>query len=145
MLKNRSSDMVKVFHASPASAAPYFRPEIFGGLARIHPLLPVIASPRNEGVAIQLKGCLRRCAPAYEHVFVITSLAPPGVVIQLDGHGAKRLAMTFSGFIAAVTQTAGLAAGSPNDDKKQCEPASCGSRMLTSPFSRKFSRAAAET
>jgi hypothetical protein len=25
---------------------------------------------------------------------VITSLAPPGVVIQLDGHGAERLAMT---------------------------------------------------
>ena len=38
-----------------------------------------------------------------EHVFVITSLAPPGVVIQLDGHGAERLAMTFSGFIAAIT------------------------------------------
>jgi hypothetical protein len=27
--------------------------------------------------------------------FVITSLALPGVVIQLDGHGAERLAMTF--------------------------------------------------
>jgi hypothetical protein len=26
--------------------------------------------------------------------FVITSPASPGVVIQLDGHGAKRLAMT---------------------------------------------------
>jgi hypothetical protein len=25
---------------------------------------------------------------------VITSLAPPGVVIQLDGHAAERLAMT---------------------------------------------------
>ena len=35
---------------------------------------------------------------------VITSLAPPGVVIQLDGHGAERLAMTFSGFIATITQ-----------------------------------------
>ena len=33
----------------------------------------------------------------YEHVFVITSLAPPGVVIQLDGRGAERLAMTLSG------------------------------------------------
>jgi hypothetical protein len=30
-------------------------------------------------------------------VFVITSLASPGVVIQLDGCGAKRLAMTLSG------------------------------------------------
>ena len=37
-----------------------------------------------------------------EHV-VITSLAPPGVGIQLDGHGAERLAMTFSGFTAAIT------------------------------------------
>jgi hypothetical protein len=26
------------------------------------------------------------------------------VVIQLDGHGAERLAMTFSGLIAAITQ-----------------------------------------
>ena len=52
---------------------------------------------------------------ANEHVFVITSLAPPGVVIQLDGHGAERLAMTFSGFIAAITQAAALAAGSRND------------------------------
>jgi hypothetical protein len=46
----------------------------------------------------------RRYAPANEHVFVITSLAPPGVVFQLDGHGAKRLARTFSKFIAAITQ-----------------------------------------
>ena len=56
---------------------------------------------------------MRACAN--EHVFVITSLAPPGVVIQLDGHGAERLAMTFSGFIAAITQAAALAAGSRND------------------------------
>jgi hypothetical protein len=28
---------------------------------------------------------------------VITSLAPPGVVIQLDGHAAERLAMTPQG------------------------------------------------
>jgi hypothetical protein len=48
-------------------------------------------------------------------VFVIPSLAPPGVVIQLDGHGAERLAMTFSGFIADITQAAALAAGSRND------------------------------
>ena len=75
----------------------------------------------------------RRRAPPHKHVFVITSLAPPGVVIQLDGHGAKRLAMTFSGFIAAVTQTAGLAAGSPNDDKKQCEPG--GLRLANAGFS----------
>jgi hypothetical protein len=34
------------------------------------------------------------CAPANEHVFFITSLAPPGVVIQLDDHGAERLLMT---------------------------------------------------
>ena len=54
-------------------------------------------------------------APANEHVFVITSLAPPGVVIQLDGHGAERLAMTFSGLIAAITQAATLAAGSRKD------------------------------
>ena len=47
-------------------------------------------------------------------MFVITSLAPPGVVIQLDGRGAERLAMTFSGFIAAITQAAALAAGSRN-------------------------------
>ncbi len=59
----------------------------------------------------------RGCAPANEHVFVITRLASPGVVIQpfdgltapsgaegLDGHGAERLAMTFSAFIAAITQ-----------------------------------------
>jgi hypothetical protein len=39
------------------------------------------------------------------------------VVIQLDGHGAKRLAMTFSGFIAAITPSAALAAGSRNDRK----------------------------
>ena len=58
-------------------------------------------------------GALR--APANEHVFVITSPAPPGVVIQLDGHGAERLAMTFSGFIAAITQAAALAGGSRND------------------------------
>ena len=57
----------------------------------------------------------RRCAPANEHVFVITSLAPPRVVIQLDGHGAKRLAMTFSRFISAITQAAALAANSRND------------------------------
>ena len=38
-----------------------------------------------------------------------------GVVIQLDGHGAERLAMTFLGFIAAITQAATLAAGSRND------------------------------
>jgi hypothetical protein len=30
-------------------------------------------------------------------VFVVTSLASPSVVIQLDGRGAKRLAMTLSG------------------------------------------------
>jgi hypothetical protein len=36
--------------------------------------------------------------------FVIMSPAAPGVVIQLDGHGAKRLAMTFSGFVVAYTQ-----------------------------------------
>jgi len=60
-----------------------------------------------------LAGLLRRYAS--EHVFVITSLAPPGVVIQLDGHGAERLAMTFSGFIASITQAAALAAGSRND------------------------------
>ena len=48
-------------------------------------------------------------------MFVITSLAPPGVVIQLDGHGAERLAMTFSGFIAAIMQAAALDAGSRND------------------------------
>ena len=50
--------------------------------------------------------------------FVITSLAPPGVVIQLDGHGAERLAMTFSGFIATITQAAALAAGSRNDKSR---------------------------
>ena len=66
-------------------------------------------------MAIQLAGLLRRCAPSNEQVFVITSLAPPGVVIQLDGHGAERVAMTFSGFIAAITQGAALAAGSRND------------------------------
>ena len=32
-----------------------------------------------------------------EHVFVIASLALRGVVIQLDGRGAQRLAMTPSG------------------------------------------------
>ena len=32
---------------------------------------------------------------------VITSPAVPGVVIQLDGHGAKRLAMTLRVFIAS--------------------------------------------
>jgi hypothetical protein len=46
----------------------------------------------------------RRFAPSNEHAFVITSLAPPGVVIQLDGHGAERLALTFSEFIATITQ-----------------------------------------
>jgi len=55
-----------------------------------------------EAIQLDCHGAL--CAPANEHVFVITSLAPPGVVIQLDGHGAERLAMTFSGFIADCTQ-----------------------------------------
>src|SRR5687768_1784487 len=32
-----------------------------------------------------------------KRVFVITSLASPGVVIQLDGRGEKRLVMTLSG------------------------------------------------
>ena len=68
----------------------------------------------------------RRNVPGYldchcEHVFVITRLAPPGVVIQLDGHGAERLAKTFSGFIAAITQAAALAAGSRDDDKRICD------------------------
>ena len=66
-----------------------------------------------EAIQLDCRGALG--APANEHVFVITSLAPPGVVIQLDGHGAERLAMTFSGFIAAITQAAALAAGSRND------------------------------
>ena len=57
----------------------------------------------------------RQSLSANEHVFVITSLAPPGVVIQLDGHSAERLAMTFSGVIAAITQAAARAAGSRND------------------------------
>jgi hypothetical protein len=39
------------------------------------------------------------------------------VVIQLDGHGAERLDMTVSGFIAAITQAAALAAGSRNDKR----------------------------
>jgi hypothetical protein len=39
-----------------------------------------------------------------EHVFVITNLAPPGVVIQLDGYGAMGLAMTFFAFTARITQ-----------------------------------------
>ena len=55
-----------------------------------------------EAIQLDCHGTL--CATANEHVFVITSLAPPGVVIQLDGHGAERLAMTFSGFIAPSTQ-----------------------------------------
>jgi hypothetical protein len=46
----------------------------------------------------------RGSAPANEHLFVITSPDSPGVVIQLDGHGAKRLAMTQCGFIAFITQ-----------------------------------------
>ena len=66
-----------------------------------------------EAIQLDCRGAL--CAPANEHAFVITSLAPPGVVIQLDGHGAERLAMTFSGFIAAITPAAALAAGSRND------------------------------
>ena len=33
------------------------------------------------------------------------------MVIQLDGHGAERLAMTFSGFIAAITQAAQAGGG----------------------------------
>jgi hypothetical protein len=48
-------------------------------------------------------------------LFVITSLAPPSVVIQLDGPRRERLAMTFSRFIAAIPQAAALAAGSRND------------------------------
>ena len=66
-----------------------------------------------EAIQLDCHGSLG--APDNEHVFVITSLAPPGVVIQLDGHGAERLAMTFSGFTAAITQAAALAAGSRND------------------------------
>ena len=53
-----------------------------------------------EAIQLDCRGALG--APSNEHVFVITSLAPPGVVIQLDGHGAERLAMTFSGFDAAI-------------------------------------------
>jgi hypothetical protein len=37
-------------------------------------------------------------------VNVITSPATPGVVIQLDGHDAERLAMTFSAFVAVSIQ-----------------------------------------
>jgi hypothetical protein len=48
--------------------------------------------------------------------FVIMSPAAPGVVIQLDGHGAKRLAMTFLGFNAAIYASPRvLAARSRND------------------------------
>ena len=71
---------------------------------------------KRSDEAIHSAGCHALVSrAANEHVFVITSLAPPGVVIQLDGHGAERLAMTFSGFIAAITQAAALAAGSRND------------------------------
>ena len=72
---------------------------------------------QNCSPSAAVAGFLRDYASANEHVFVITSLAPPGVVIQLDGHGAERLAMTFSGFIAAITQAAALAAGSRNDKR----------------------------
>jgi hypothetical protein len=37
------------------------------------------------------------------------------VVVQLDGHGVERLAVTFSALIAAIPQAAALAAGSRND------------------------------
>ena len=61
--------------------------------------------PEERRRGDQLHGLLRRCAPPNEHVFVITSLAPPGVVIQLDGHGAERLAMTLSGsLLPSLTQ-----------------------------------------
>jgi len=57
-----------------------------------HPLL-VIASPRNEGVAIQLDGLLRRCALNNEHFFVIAreALADRGTPpqMQMDGHVAS--------------------------------------------------------
>ena len=46
----------------------------------------------DEAIQLNRHGALR--APSNEHRFVITSPAAPGVVIQLDGHGAKRLAMT---------------------------------------------------
>jgi hypothetical protein len=36
-------------------------------------------------------------------------------VIQLDGHGAERLAMKFSGLNGAITQAPALAASSRND------------------------------
>ena len=68
-----------------------------------------------EAIQLDCRGALCAPANANEDVFVIRSLAPPGVVIQLDGHGAQRLAMTFSGFIAIITLAAALAAGSRND------------------------------
>jgi hypothetical protein len=55
-----------------------------------------------EAIQLDRRGAL--CAPANEHVLVITSLAPPGVVLHWMATGAERLAMTFSGFIAAITQ-----------------------------------------
>jgi len=58
------------------------------------------------------------CATTKQSSWIATArFAPgsPGVVIQLDGHGAERLAMTFSRFIAAITQAPALAASSRND------------------------------
>jgi hypothetical protein len=43
-------------------------------------------------------------ARLHEHLFCHHESGCAGVVIQLDGRGAERLAMTFSGFIATTTQ-----------------------------------------
>jgi hypothetical protein len=48
---------------------------------------------------------------------VITSLAPPGVVIQLDGPGAERLAMTPE-VHCPITQRLGVGPRSRNDKQR---------------------------
>ena len=72
--------------------------------------MPTCHCEERSDEAIHLNDQLDRhvafCSSLMNTGFVITSPALPGVVIQLDGHGAKRLAMTGSWFIALVTQGA---------------------------------------
>jgi hypothetical protein len=69
---------------------------LWGG---VYPRQVGILSLRDrEAIQLDRHGVLR--TPANEHArFVITSPTSSGVVIQPDGHGAERLAMTLMGFI----------------------------------------------
>jgi hypothetical protein len=84
--------------------------------------LLVIVSPRNEGVAIQLAGLLRRCASANELTSFVVAKEPrrlrqsTGAIDQLDRHVASLLAMTIAKMVhCPITQRLGVGARSRDD------------------------------